>query len=115
MSRKAVVEIRNMSKRFGSTIALNNVDITVYSGEICGLIGENGSGKSTATSIYAGMQKCDVGEMFLEGKSWNPASMMDALEQGVGMIVQENGTVPGITVAENIFLGKSHLFKKGLF
>ena len=115
MSRKAVVEIKNMSKRFGSTIALNHVDITVYSGEICGLIGENGSGKSTATSIYAGMQKCDEGEMFLEGTSWKPASMMDALEHGVGMIVQENGTVPGITVAENIFLGKTHLFKKGPF
>lgn len=115
MSRKAVVEIKNMSKRFGSTIALNHVDITVYSGEICGLIGENGSGKSTATSIYAGMQKCDEGEMFLEGTPWKPASMMDALEHGVGMIVQENGTVPGITVAENIFLGKSHLFKKGPF
>lgn len=115
MNRKAVVEIKNMSKRFGSTIALNNVDITVYSGEICGLIGENGSGKSTATSIYAGMQKCDEGEMFLEGAPWSPASMMDALEHGVGMIVQENGTVPGVTVAENIFLGKSHLFKKGPF
>ena len=115
MNRKAVVEIKNMSKRFGSTIALNHVDITVYAGEICGLIGENGSGKSTATSIYAGMQKCDEGEMFLEGTPWNPATMMDALEHGVGMIVQENGTVPGITVAENIFLGKSHLFKKGLF
>lgn len=115
MSRKAVVEIKNMSKRFGSTIALNHVDITVYAGEICGLIGENGSGKSTATSIYAGMQKCDEGEMFLEGTSWNPANMMGALEHGVGMIVQENGTVPGITVAENIFLGKSHLFKKGPF
>lgn len=115
MNRRAVVEIKNMSKRFGSTIALNNVDITVYAGEICGLIGENGSGKSTATSIYAGMQKCDSGEMFLEGKSWNPKSMMEALEQGVGMIVQENGTVSGVSVAENIFLGKSSLFKKGPF
>ena len=115
MSRKAVVEIKNMSKRFGSTIALNNVDITVYAGEICGLIGENGSGKSTATSIYAGMQKCDSGEMFLEGTKWSPKSMMEALENGVGMIVQENGTVPGISVAENIFLGKSYLFKKGPF
>lgn len=115
MNRRAVVEIKKMSKRFGSTVALNNVDITVFAGEICGLIGENGSGKSTATSIYAGMQKCDSGEMLLEGKSWNPKSMMEALEQGVGMIVQENGTVPGVSVAENIFLGKSSLFKKGLF
>ena len=90
MSRKAVVEIKNMSKRFGSTIALNNVDITVYAGEICGLIGENGSGKSTATSIYAGMQKCDSGEMFLEGTKWSPKSMMEALENGVVHGIVEN-------------------------
>lgn len=115
MSRKAVVEIKNMSKRFGSTIALDNVDIAVYEGEICGLIGENGSGKSTSTSIYAGMQKCDKGVMYLNGEEWNPASMMDALEKGVGMIVQENGTVSGITVAENIFLGKIGAFKTGVF
>ena len=59
-----IVEIRHMSKRFGPTVALDDVSITARDGEILGLIGENGSGKSTATSIYAGMQKCDSGEMF---------------------------------------------------
>ena len=59
-----IVEIRHMSKRFGPTVALDDVDIIAYPGEILGLIGENGSGKSTATSIYAGMQKCDSGEMY---------------------------------------------------
>lgn len=115
MDRKAVVEIKNMSKHFGSTIALDKVNITVYTGEICGLIGENGSGKSTVTSIYAGLQKCDSGEMFFEGNVWKPESMTDALEKGVGMIVQENGIVPGISVAENLYLGKINLFKKGFF
>ena len=109
------VEIRGMSKRFGPTVALDNVDITAYAGEILGLIGENGSGKSTATSIYAGMQKRDSGEMFFRGESWEPQSMNDALNRGVGMIVQENGTVPGISVAENIFLGETKEFRKGLF
>ena len=112
---KKIVEIKKMSKRFGPTIALNEVDITAYAGEILGLIGENGSGKSTATSIYAGMQKCDEGEMYFEGKAWNPSTMNDALKHGVGMIVQENGTVPGISVAENIFLGETGDFTKGLF
>ncbi len=109
------VEIRNMNKRFGSTIALNNVSFEAYEGEILGLIGENGSGKSTATSIYAGMQKCDSGEMLFMGNPWNPSSMNDALKKGVGMIVQENGTVPGVSVAENIFLSESQRFKKGPF
>ena len=109
------VEIRNMSKRFGPTVALDQVSIEAYGGEILGLIGENGSGKSTATSIYAGMQRCDKGEMFFEGKAWAPLSMTDALNHGVGMIVQESGTVAGISVAENIFLGETKEFRKGLF
>ena len=110
-----VVEIKHMSKRFGPTVALDDVDLTAYSGEILGLIGENGSGKSTATSIYAGMQNCDSGEMFFHGSPWHPASMNDALAKGVGMIVQESGTVPGISAAENIFLGETGEFVKGLF
>ena len=107
------VEIKNMSKHFGPTVALNHVSFEAYSGEVLGLIGENGSGKSTATSIYAGMQSCDEGEMFFQGKPWAPISMTDALKHGVGMIVQENGTVPGISVAENIFLGETKDFKNG--
>ena len=110
-----IVEIKNMSKRFGPTVALDHVDLSACSGEVLGLIGENGSGKSTATSIYAGMQKCDEGTMLFKGQPWNPLSMNDALSKGVGMIVQENGTVPGISVAENIFLGETKEFTKGLF
>ncbi len=109
-----IVEIKNMSKRFGSTVALNDVSITAFDGEILGLIGENGSGKSTVTSIYAGMQKCDSGEMLFKGENWNPASMNEALKKGVGMIVQENGTVPGISVAENIYLGEIDKYKNGI-
>lgn len=111
MKKEVIVEVKNMDKRFGSTIALNEVNITVRRGEILGLIGENGSGKSTITSIIAGMQKADSGNMYYQGNKWLPESMLQALEQGIGMIVQENGTVPGITVAENIFLGESIRFK----
>lgn len=112
---KKIVEITHMSKRFGSTVALDDVDLEAYEGEIRGLIGENGSGKSTVTSIYAGMQKADAGTMLFEGKEWHPSSMNDALKKGVGMIVQENGTVPGISVAENIYLGEIDSYKKGPF
>ncbi|MBR2845782.1 MAG: sugar ABC transporter ATP-binding protein [Solobacterium sp.] len=110
-----IMEIKNMSKRFGPTVALDHVDLTAHGGEVLGLIGENGSGKSTVTSIYAGMQKCDEGTMLFKGQPWNPLSMNDALAHGVGMIVQENGTVPGISVAENIFLGETGEFTSGLF
>lgn len=113
MSKEIIVEIKHMTKSFGSTIALNDVNITVRNGEILGLIGENGSGKSTVTSILSGMQSADHGEMFFKNKVWKPTSMLDALNNGIGMIVQETGTIPGITVAENIFLGESENFVWG--
>ena len=106
--------VRGMDKCFGATVALRNVDIDVYPGEIRGLIGENGSGKSTLTSIIAGIQKADAGEVRFHGQPWQPASMIDALAHGVGMIVQETGTIPGITVAENLFLGETGQFRNRL-
>lgn len=109
-----ILQVDRMCKRFGSTIALDQVSLSVYPGEIRGLIGENGSGKSTVTSIVAGMQKCDSGEMTFDGKKWTPDSMIDALHHGGGMIVQESGTIPGITVAENIFLAETDQFKNKL-
>lgn len=112
MAKEVIVEVKHMDKRFGSTIALNDVNITIRRGKIQGLIGENGSGKSTVTSIISGMQKADKGEMTFKGEKWEPQSMLWALEHGIGMIVQENGTIPGITVAENIFLGETDRFKK---
>lgn len=111
MKKEIIIEVKHMDKIFGSTVALNDVSIEVRRGEIQGLIGENGSGKSTVTSIISGMQKANSGEMFFRGEKWEPSSMLMALEKGIGMIVQENGTVPGITVAENIFLGETDKFK----
>ncbi len=111
MSKETIVEVNHMKKCFGPTIALNDVSITIRRGEILGLIGENGSGKSTVTSIISGMQKANEGGMLYKGQKWSPHSMIDALEQGIGMIVQESGTVSGITVAENIFLGETEQFK----
>lgn len=113
MNAEIIMEIKHMRKTFGPTIALDDVDLTVRRGEVRGLIGENGSGKSTITSIFSGMQPCDSGEMFYKGEPWNPKSMNWALERGVGMIVQESGTVPGITVAENMFLGDVNKFSVG--
>ncbi len=108
---EVIIEIRNMTKTFGPVVALDDVNLIVRRGEIRGLIGENGSGKSTVTSIFSGMQPADSGEMFFMGKPWAPQSMADALNHGVGMIVQESGTVPGITVAENMFLCETDRFK----
>lgn len=111
--RELLFEARKLSKHFGPTIALNGVDFKVYRGQITGLIGENGSGKSTITSIAAGMQPATSGEMFFRGKPHNPATMLAGAEAGIGMIVQEQGTVSGISIAQNIFLGNEAKFSKG--
>ena len=100
----------SITKKFGQTIALNNVDISIYPGEIRGFIGENGSGKSTMGALMTGIHSVTSGSMQFHGKEWNPASMIDALEGGIGIIVQENGTIPQISVAENMFLGELRNF-----
>ena len=105
-----ILEMKHIRKTFASTVALGDVDLNVYPGEIRGLIGENGSGKSTISSIAAGMQKADSGEMRYHGDSWTPVSMIDALSKGIGMIVQESGTIQGVSVAENLFLGETKQF-----
>ena len=105
-----ILEMKHIRKTFASTVALGDVDLNVYPGEIRGLIGENGSGKSTISSIAAGMQKADSGEMRYHGDSWNPVSMIDALSKGIGMIVQESGTIQGVSVAEDLFLGETKQF-----
>ena len=105
-----ILEMKHIRKTFASTVALGDVSFDVYPGEIRGLIGENGSGKSTISSIAAGMQRADSGEMLFRGKPWNPVSMIDALDHGIGMIVQESGTIQGISVAENMFLGETKQF-----
>ncbi len=100
----------NITKKFGQTIALNNVDIAIYPGEIRGFIGENGSGKSTMGALMTGIHDVTSGSMRYHGKEWNPDSMIDALSGGIGIIVQENGTIPQISVAENMFLGELRNF-----
>ncbi|MHB8128004.1 MAG: sugar ABC transporter ATP-binding protein [Mobilitalea sp.] len=109
-----LISVRGICKYFGPTVALDNVDLDVHRGEILGLIGENGSGKSTMSSIVAGIQRPDTGTMTFMGKPYQPVTMLEGLTSGVGMIVQENGVVAEISVAANIFLGDEKRFQKGL-
>ena len=110
--KELVIEVKNMCKNFGPTKALRDVNVSFYRGEIRGLIGENGSGKSTITSIMSGMQKATSGEMIYKGEKWNPGSMVEAQKSGICMVLQEANTVPGCTVAENIFAGRFDEFSK---
>lgn len=78
MEKELLIEVKNMTKFFGPTQALKGVNLKFYRGEIRGLIGENGSGKSTVTSIIAGMQAASGGEMIYKGQSWKPGNMVEA-------------------------------------
>ena len=107
-----IIETIDLTKRFGPTLALHKVNLKIFRGHILGLIGENGSGKSTISSIIAGMQPPTEGEMRYKGEPHNPHTMIEAGKLGIGMIVQEQGYVSGISIAENIFLGEEDRFRK---
>ncbi len=110
-----IVEVKNIYKEFGATKALTNVSLEIKSGEICGLIGENGSGKSTLSSIIAGIQPPTQGEMLNEGVYYAPTSPIEAQQKGIAMIVQEAGTIPNISITDNIYAGKEQYYLKGIF
>lgn len=107
-------QAENIRKNFGTVRALQSFDIAIKAGEIRGLVGENGSGKSTFSSIVAGIQKADSGsgKMRLNGEEYDPSGTVDAVNHGVSMVVQEQGTISGISVAGNIFFGKEQQFAK---
>ncbi len=109
-----IIETRQLCKNFGPTVALDHVDLKVYRGQITGLIGENGSGKSTITSIVAGMQPATSGEIYYKGELHKVSTMIEGASKGIGMIVQEQGYINGISIAQNIFLGEEGRFRSGI-
>lgn len=112
MKKKLFLQTKELTKQFGEVTAVDNVDMEIYLGEIRGLIGENGSGKSTISSMISGIYSVTSGKMFLEDKMYMPVSPSDARAERISMIVQETGTIDHLTVAENIFLGSEKRFCK---
>lgn len=111
-SGKPLLLAEQVDKSFGITHAVNKVSLTVDAGEIRGLIGENGSGKSTFCSMLCGICPIDSGRFILDGIEMHPKNQVDANRQGVSIIVQEMGTLSGLTVGENIFLGHEERYVK---
>lgn len=103
-------ETKKLTKKFGEVVAVNQVDMVIRTGEIRGLIGENGSGKSTISSMISAIHTVTDGEMLLYGKPYKPKDPGDARAHGITMIVQEMGTIDGLTIAENIFVGDEKRF-----
>ncbi len=98
--------LTDVKKSFAGVQVLKGISFNVPVGQVVGLIGENGAGKSTLSSIIAGIHEPTEGSMTLDGEAYAPTSPHAALDQGVALIHQEIRMVPGLSVAENIFLGR---------
>jgi ribose transport system ATP-binding protein len=109
-----LLELRGISKSFGGVAALTDVDFTLRAGEIHGLVGENGAGKSTMMKIVAGVHADYSGAMHLAGRQVHFRSARDAKAHGIGMVHQELSIVRDLSVAENVLLGMQPLTRLGL-
>jgi simple sugar transport system ATP-binding protein len=106
------LELRGITKRFGSLTANDAIDLAVGNGEIHAILGENGAGKSTLMNVVYGLLQPDEGTISIDGKLITINSPLDALAAGIGMVHQHFMLIPVFTVAENIVLG--HEKTKGL-
>ncbi|MCE5342318.1 MAG: sugar ABC transporter ATP-binding protein [Eubacteriales bacterium] len=109
-----IVELKNIRKEFPGVVALNHVNLTLRAGRVHALVGENGAGKSTLMKILSGTYASYGGEVLLDGKSLRFAHERDALDKGIAIVPQELNPIPEMTIAENIFLGREPMKRKGI-
>ena len=100
-----ILQLTDIRKRFGATVALDGVSFEVAPGEVHALVGENGAGKSTLMKVLSGAHAADSGRMTLAGAAYAPAGPLEARRAGVVMVNQELAIAPHLSVAENIVLG----------
>ncbi len=113
MAGEIMLHAVGIDKRFGPTHAVDHVSLDFRKGEVHALIGENGSGKSTFTNMLTGIISIGEGTFELDGEKIAPRNQVDANHHGAAVIVQEQGTLDGLTVAENMFLGDEDQFING--
>jgi len=101
-----VLELDSLTKRFGSVVACEDVDLTLRAGEIHGILGENGAGKSTLMRMIFGLVDPDQGVIRIDGQATRIADPSDAVRLGIGMVHQHYSLVDALTVWENVALGE---------
>jgi ABC-type sugar transport system ATPase subunit len=99
-----VLRVEHITKRFGPTIALRDINLHLRKGEVLGLLGDNGAGKSTLIKILAGFQKADTGTMWVKGNGYAPRSVDDARKAGIDTVFQDLALINELTVYHNLFL-----------
>src|SRR5690349_19910517 len=106
MTGSLVLETVGLSKSFPGVLALRNVDLHLYAGEIHTLMGQNGAGKSTLINVLTGVHPHDAGEIRIEGRPVDFAAPLEAEAAGIRTLYQEVNLCPNLSVAENIFAGR---------
>ena len=101
-----IIELKNVTKRFGGITALNKASLHVQQGEVVGLIGDNGAGKSTLIKTLVGVYVPDEGEIIISGKKVNNWNALKARESGIETVFQDRALCPQQSIVWNIFMGK---------
>jgi len=103
-----LLQVENVSKRYGGVCALHNARFALHAGEVHALVGENGAGKSTLGRIIAGATIADTAKIMIDGQAVTITSPLDAQRLGIGIIHQELDLFPNLTVGENLVIGNLH-------
>src|SRR5579859_1112874 len=114
-ARTPLLEVQNVSRYFGSVIALQDISMTVYPGEVMCLLGDNGAGKSTLIKILSGVHRPSAGRYLVEGKEVAFDSPRDALNAGIATVYQDLAMIPLMSISRNFFLGSEPIIGWGPF
>ncbi len=109
-----ILRMEHCRKEFPGVVALDDVSLRVKRGEVHGLMGENGAGKSTIMKILAGLYTLDKGELFLDDKPFHPKNPRDSINSGISMIHQELNLIPDMTVEQNLSAGRERTGALGI-
>jgi len=104
--RQPLYEARHVDKNYGSVVALSDVSMALYPGEVLGLVGDNGAGKSTLVKVLSGVHDPDAGQLLLDGVERHWKSPHDTIEAGVETLYQDAGLAQDLTIGSNVFLGR---------
>ncbi len=114
MAGEVIYEVKDVSKRYGSVVALDGASLKLHAGEVVRLVGDNGAGESTLVKVLSGAHEPDGGHIYLDGEERRWSDPRQALDAGIETLYQESGLAPHLTVSQNVFLGREK-FVKGIF